>query len=182
MADSNWDNGGGAPTRKGTSTWVKVTLGCGLALILGTASCVGGCLYIGKRAKQDPEGFKRSLLTYVKQFIREDWEDLRGMVTQLGSDAGAQELYRSAPGLKERFPTEEDFVQAARRWRPILEPIPADIPDLEAHDVSYNTQFGGQVVLSYRQKNGARVRITWDGKRRKDLARASQLMDIDVQP
>jgi len=38
------------------------------------------------------------------------------------------------------------------------------------------------VVLSYRQKNGARVRITWDGKRRKDLARASQLMDIDVQP
>jgi len=30
-------------------------------------------------------------------------------------------------------------------------PIPADIPDLEAHDISYNTQFGGQVVLSYRQ-------------------------------
>lgn len=182
MVESNWDNGGGDPASKGLSTWVKVGLGCGLVLVLGMATCVGSCAYLSRKVQKDPEGFKRSVMGFVSQFIREDWEDLRAMVDQLGTDAGAQELYRQAPGLKSSFPSETAFVEASRGWRPLLEPLPKEIPDLEAHDLSYNSQIGGKVVLSYRQKNGARVRFTWDGKRQKGVARASQLLDIEVHP
>ena len=182
MADSNWDNGGGRPTGKGMGAWAKFGLGCGIALVLGMGTCAGGCVYLKHRVEKDPDGLKRSVLGFVKQFIQEDWEDLRRMVDQLGSDDGSRGLYRSAPGLKASFPTEEGFVEASRRWRPALEPLPAEIPDLEAHDLSYNNQIGGAVVLSYRQKNGARIRFTWDGKRRKGVSRTSQLVDIEIRP
>lgn len=180
MADSNWDNGGGAPQGKGMSTVARVALGCGLALILGTATCVGGCLYLGNQVKKDPKKFEQSVLGFVKQFIQEDWEDLRRIIDQLGTDEGCQELYRSAPGLMGDFPTEQAFLEAARKWRPALEPLPKDIPDLDSHDLSYNSQFGGRVVMGMKLKNGTRVRLTWDGKRRKGVARAAQLVGLEV--
>jgi len=178
---SNWGQRGGAPARKGTSTWVKVTLGCGLALILGTATCVGGCLYIGKRARKDPEGFKRSLLSYVKQFIREDWEDLRRLVTQLGSDAGAQELYRSAPGSRSASPPRRTSSRRPAAGAPSSSPSGGHPRSrgprhLLQHPVR---RTGGAQLPPEERRPGAHH---WDGKRRKDLSRASQLVDLDVQP
>jgi hypothetical protein len=182
MADSNWDNGGSAPQGKGLSTVARVGLGCGLALILVTGTCVGGCVYLANQAKKDPKKFEQSILGFVKQFIQEDWEDLRRIIDQLGTDEGCAELYRSAPGLLGNYPTEQDFLTAARTWRPALEPLPKDIPDLDSHNLSYNSQFGGKVVMSMKLKNGTRIQLTWDGKRRKGVPRVSQLIGIEVHP
>jgi hypothetical protein len=180
MADSSWDNGGNAPASQGMATWAKFGLGCGVALILVTATCVGSCVYLGKQVKKDPKKFEQSMLGFVKQFIQEDWEDFRLAVDQLSTDEGSKALYLSAPGLHEDFPTEEAFLAAARKWRPALEPLPKDIPDLDSHDLSYHSQFGGKIVLSMKLKNGTRVLLTWDGKRRKGIPRASQLVGIEV--
>jgi len=180
MADSNWDNESSTSPGKGLSTVARVGLGCGIALILVTATCVGGCLYLGKQVKKDPKKFEQSVLGFVKQFIQEDWEDLRRIIDQLGTDEGCKELYRSAPGLLGDFPTEQEFLDTARKWRPALEPLPKDLPDMDSHDFTYSSNFGGKVVIGMKLKNGTRVRLTWDGKRRKGVARVSQLVGIEV--
>lgn len=181
MVDGSWD-GGGAPAPKGMGGWAKAALGCGAALVVGMGTCAGGCIYLGSRIEKDPAKFERSFMGFVGRFIQEDWEDLRQLVDRLGTDAGSLELYRAAPGLKGDFPTEEDFLAAARKWRPLLEPLPRELADLDARDLTYNSQLGGKAVLGMRLKNGTMVRITWDGKRRKDIPRATQLAGLDIGP
>lgn len=182
MTANDWDNSGLPPERKGLSTWAKVGIGCGVAFLLVTATCTGGCWWFAKRVEKDPEGFKQTVFGYVKQFMREDWEELRRVVEQLGTDEGATALYRAAPGLAEKWPDEAAFLAEARAWRPQLEPLPAEIPDLEGHDVQYNSSFGNRTTLGFRQANGTRVELTWKGNRQKGVARISQLVGLRVRP
>ena len=182
MATGDWDNSGLPPERQGMSTWMKVGLGCGVVFLLATATCAGGCYILKKKVQKDPEGFKQTVFGYVKHFMKEDWEELRTMVDQLGSDEGSAALYRSAPGLAATYPNEAAFLAAAREWRPLLEPVPVEIPDLESHDVQYQSTLGNRIVMSLRQANGARIELVWKGKRQKGVARASQLIELRVRP
>lgn len=181
MTSNDWDNSGLPPEKRGLATWLKVLLGCGVFFLLASATCAGGCYFLGKKIEKDPEGFKQTMFGYVKQFMQEDWEELRAVAEQLSTDAGAQALYRSAPGLAATWPSEDAFLAAARAWRPLLEPVPAQIPDLESHDVSYNNNMGS-IHLRYRQANGARIDLTWKGSRQKGVPRARQLTALRVTP
>lgn len=181
MSASDWDNSGLPPEKKGMATWMKVGIGCGVAFLVVTGACTGGCYWFAKRVEKDPEGFKQTVFGVVKQVMREDWEELRRVADQLGTDDGARALYQSAPGLAGPYPSAEAFLAAVREWRPLLEPIPAEIPDLEGHTVSYNNNLGS-VVLQYRQANGARIELTWKGGRRKGVPRASQMTGLRVKP
>ena len=181
MTTNDWDNSGLPPEKKGLSTWLKVGIGCGVAFLLATATCAGGCYWFTKKVEKDPEGFKQTVFGYVKQFMKDDWEELRAMVEQLGSDEGTKALYRSAPGLAGTYPTEDAFLAAAREWRPLLEPIPTEIPDLEGHDLTYQNNMGNRMVLRFRQANGARIELAWKGKRQKGVSRASQLVELRVK-
>lgn len=182
MADGGWDNSGLPPERTGLGTWARVAIGCGVALLLITAGCAGGCYYLANRVQKDPDGFKNSMLGVVRRMIQDDWDELRRVGKALETDEGARALYRGAPGLAGPHPTEEAFLEAVRGWRPLLQPVPAEIPDLESHDVSYNTALGGRVSLRYKQADGTRIEVAWKGKREAGVPRATQLVDLQVAP
>jgi hypothetical protein len=181
MSSNDWDNSGLPPEKKGLSTWLKVGIGCGVAFLLVTATCTGGCYFFARKIEKDPEGFKQTVFGFVKQYMKDDWEELRAIVDKLGSDEGSRALYRSAPGLAGSYPTEDAFLAAAREWRPLLEPLPAEIPDLEGHDVTYNNNMG-RIHLRFKQANGARIELTWKGGSQKGVARISQLVELRVKP
>jgi hypothetical protein len=181
MASNDWDNSGLPPEKKGLSTWLKVGIGCGVVFLLATATCAGGCYVFTKKIEKDPEGFKQTVFGYVKQYMKDDWEELRAIVDKLGSDEGTRALYRSAAGLGGTYPTEESFLAAAQEWRPLLQPLPTEIPDLEGHDVTYNNNLG-RLNLSFRQANGTSIELTWKGGRQKGVPRASQLVELRVKP
>jgi len=182
MTSSDWDNSGLPPEKKGMSTWLKVGIGCGVVFLLATATCAGGCYWFTRKVEKDPEGFKQTVFGYVKQYMKEDWEELRTVMEKLASDEGCRALYRSAPGLAGSYPSEDAFLAAAREWRPLLEPLPLEIPDLESHDVTYQSTMGNRMLLRFRQANGARIELTWKGSRKKGEPRASQLVELRVRP
>jgi hypothetical protein len=179
MASDDWDNSGLPPEKKGMSTWLKVGLGCGAFFLLATATCTGGCYFLGKKIEKDPEGFKQTVFGYVKQYMKEDWEEFRGITARLASDAGSAEIYRASPGLAATYPSEDAFLAAAREWRPLLEPVPEEIPDLEAGDLDYHNNLG-KITLRFRQRNGSRIELVWSSGRRKGVPRASQLVGLKV--
>ncbi len=160
MTDSSWDNDGGAAPRKRFPTWAKIGLGCGVATLLLFGTCVGGSLYISHKIKQDPEGFKHKIQDVVRKAVKDDWAFLRRTVDQLGTDEGSKTFYAAQPKLHDQYPTEAQFQEAVKIWRPKLEPIPEEIPDLDSHDFTYQKGMTGK-WLSYRCANGTKIRIEW---------------------
>ncbi len=161
MTDSSWDNGGAGAPKQGLPVWAKIGLGCGVAILLLLATCVGGSLYIRHKIKQDPEGFKHKIKDMVRDAVKADWAFLRRTVDQLGTDEGAKSFYRTQPKLHEQYPTETQFLETVKAWRPKLEPIPEEVPDLDSHDLTYQKGMTGK-WLSYRCSNGTKIRIEWN--------------------
>ncbi|MBL0209468.1 MAG: hypothetical protein IPQ13_00915 [Holophagaceae bacterium] len=181
MADSSWDNGGrDAPIKSGMATWLKISLGCGIAVLVLLCTCVGGSLYLQHRIKQDPEGFKRQIKGMVQKKIQDEWIFLRRAVEQIRTDEGAKAFYAANPKLAEQYPSEAKFLEAVRGWRPELEPVPEAMPDLDSHDLQYTQRVGGG-WLSYRFPSGRHVRIAWDGPKSTGDPNSHQLIEFTVR-
>jgi hypothetical protein len=182
MSESNWDQDNRIdPTAKpGMPVWAKFLLGCGIIAVLVLTTCIGGVAYLGHRIKKDPEGFKKNFedkaLGFARDMVRQPWEALRNVVDQLQTEEGSAALYAANPGLKERYPTSQSFVEAARDWRSKLEPLPPELPDLREGSLSINKNFGKTQRIEYRTKKGIRIRSEWQ----MESGAVGQLMDFQV--
>lgn len=116
MVDSGWDNGGMAPSKKkGMPVWGKVLAGCGVAVLLLLATCVGAVYWgVGK----------------VSEKADQAWAQMDQTVRSLRTEQGAKALYLANPGLANTYPTEEDFLKAAEGWRDKLGEFPVQRPSL----------------------------------------------------
>ncbi len=155
MADSSWDNGGQPVERKkGMSIWAKVALGCGVVLLLG----LGGCVVLGATCAR----------AIGKSMDGREWGQLKAAVQQLQTDDGAKALYHANPDLSQAYPTEENFLQQARNWRPKLEPLPAQMPSVFTGKISYNVSVNAgfrKVELGYTNTRGAVIASRWENGR-----------------
>ncbi len=154
MTDSNWDNSGLPVQKKGMGTGMKVAIGCGVALLVGIGGCVAAV------------GAGVSVLG--RQMQAQEWPQLRQAVTALGTDEGAAGLYRAQPGLAADHPSESAFLLAARGWRPLLEPLPAEPPSVFTGRLEMNIQIHNHrrtVELGHRNGKGHRVRSRWEDGR-----------------
>ncbi len=155
MADSSWDNGGQPAQRKqGMSIWAKVALGCGVIFLLG----MGGCVVLGATCAR----------AIGKTMDGREWGQLKEAVQQLQSDEGAKALYQANPELSQAYPTEDDFLEKARIWRPKLEPLPAEMPGVFTGKISYNVSINGgfrKVELGYTNGIGGKIASRWENGR-----------------
>jgi len=164
MVDASWDNSGMPAPKRGMSVWAKIGLGCGVAFLLLGLLC-GGCIFFG---------FQKASSSFDAS-----WGQMRSVVQSLETDDGARQLYTANERLKENFPTEEEFLKAAAEWRPKLDQIPQQRPDLKTlfaeQKMEYNVRnLNGHQAISirYRMNSGSRLFLDWDEK---------QLVDIRVE-
>ena len=145
------------PPKKKMSNGMKIALGCGLFVLLGLGTCAGGLAYCGHK---------------VTSLGQDQWTDLRTVANDLATDAGAAAQYQRHPGLAQAYPTEQDFVGAARLWRPNLEPLPADMPPLLSGKISLQTNSTNGVsktLMAYSLASGKRLVGTWKNDQLVDL-------------
>ena len=163
---SDWNQESGAPAPKaGMPTWAKFLLGCGVLMVLMLTTCIGGAAWLGHKIKKDPEGFKKrveeSAMGFAKDLLKAPWDSLRQVVDQLQTDEGAKGFYLANPGLKDRYPTEGEFQEAAKAWRPKLKPLPPEIPNLMEGHLNFHKSFGSTQRMDYRTPEGAKISIEW---------------------
>lgn len=161
MSDSSWDNAGEVEPRRGMPTWAKVTLGCSGGCCLGVIVIAVSCTAFVRHVSKDPEGFEKRIEGWVRSYASEHWNRFRDVVGALQSADGCRELYRGNPGLKDSYPTEADFLKAAEGWRPLLEPVPAEMP-MKSGDVQFSQQGRGSYVIGYRNSKGHRIRASFE--------------------
>jgi hypothetical protein len=128
MVDSSWDNSGQPVEKKKMGTGMKVLLGCGIALLLILVTCGVGGAILGNMIKKDPKAFEARVEGFAKGLVQKDWTRMRALVDQLQTDEGAKALYQANPGLRQAHPSEDQFLQAVRAWRPRLAPLPEEAP------------------------------------------------------
>jgi hypothetical protein len=95
---------------------LKVSLGCGVLLLLFLATCGA---FTGIARRQADAAADRG------------WAQLRAPFERLGNDEGALALYRESPALQAKFGTEERFLATAAAWRPKLVALPDRRPALK---------------------------------------------------
>jgi len=161
-------------------TWLKVSLGCGIAALILLCTCVGGTVYLQQKIKRDPQAFKQQIKGFVQAKIQDDWTFLRRSVEQIRTDEGAKAFYAANPKLIGQYPSESLFLEAVRSWRPDLQAVPEAIPDLESHDLQHAQGIRGG-WLSYRFPNGKHVRIAWDGEKSAGDPKSRQLTEFTVR-
>jgi hypothetical protein len=183
MADSNWE-GPSAPvaSKAGMPLWGKILIGCGVALMLVLGSCVAGAVWIGHKAKEDPEGVKRWAMGFAMDFIRPEWDDFRSTLEQLRSEEGCKGLYQAHPALSKQWASLDDFLKEVKEWREQIPELPAEPPAdlLERHELSINSQFGGETRIIYRKKSGIRIEMVWDRARKKGDSKPRRLLRLEV--
>jgi hypothetical protein len=164
MADGSWDNSGMPAPKRGMSVWAKVGLGCGAAFLLFAVTC-GSCVWMGTQK--------------FTGTLDKSWSKMRANVESLRTEEGTKALYRGNPGLKESYPTEEEFLNAASEWRPKLEVLPAKRPDIKAlfqnqkMEINANSMNGRNTVhIRYQMNNGNRLTMDTEN---------DKLIDIRVQ-
>jgi len=166
MVDSSWENQAPAPRSSGGFAWGKVLMGCGLAAALGIGALVVRGIAVANQKMNDPrvrEELGRSLWPMVKELA----EDLQ-------TDDGARSLYVRNRGLRERFPTEEAFLAAARTWRLSLATLPPG-PDAPG---AFETRVSFQGMrLLVRLGDGRHLAIRLQGRGRHRLP----VRDMEVQ-
>ena len=187
MVDASWDNSGLPPQQKGLGTGMKVLMGCGIAVLLALVTCAVGGAVLRNLIKKDPKAFEKRVEGFAQGLIQKDWERFRTLLDQLQTDDGARAVYRANPGLHQAHPTEDQFLQAARTWRPRLGSLPAQAPvgkhrhrdqdqpekgatgedaPASAKDPSVNiNKVFGTTVIQCRFRAGALVSVTFDGER-----------------
>ncbi len=159
---------------------MKVSLGCGIAALILLCTCVGGSFYLQHKIKQDPKGFENRIKGMVQKKIEGDWNFLRRAIEQINTDEGAKALYAANPKLSQQYPSEAQFLEAVKGWRPELQPVPEAMPDLDSHDLQYTQGLGGG-WLSYRFPNGKHVRLAWDSKKSTGDPNSHQLIEFTVR-
>jgi hypothetical protein len=104
----------------------------------------------------------------VKNAGNAEWDASRALVQQLETDEGAGAVYLANPGLAASFADEATFVEAVRRWRPRMEPLPPQMPSLFSGKTNLNVALSNghrKVDLSYTNGKGARLATEWqDGR------------------
>jgi hypothetical protein len=170
MADGSWDNQGlgEPPRRSGWPTWAKILMGCGVVLLLLLGACVGGTWWLARKAKEDPEGFKRGALSFALAQIKPDYDFAAGIVKQLQDEAGSRAVWQAHPGIHDVFASEEAFLKAAEGWRPHLADLePLDANDLEKGRLDLQKDPFSGVRFGYRMPDGSRLRMRWEGAGRR---------------
>lgn len=184
MAEASWDNGGAAapPPKAGMPLWGKLLIGCGVFFLLAIGSCVGGVAYLSHRAKKDPEGMKKWAMGFAMDFIKPEWQDLRDVTTKLKTEEGCRALYAAHPALAKDWATLEDFLKDAREWREQIPDLPEEptLDLVDKHEVSINSQFGGETRVIYRPKGGLRIELLWDRPHRKSDKGPRRLLRLEV--
>ncbi len=161
MTENNWESEGTPAARKGLPTWAKVLLGCLGGCLLVAVILVVSCVGIFRQVSKDPEGFEKRVEGWVKSYASEHWKRFRDAAEALRSPEAARDLYGRSPDLKDTYPTEADFLKAVEGWRPLLEPVPADMP-MKHGDVQFSQQGRGSYVIGYRNSKGTRIRMTFE--------------------
>lgn len=160
MSDASWDGAEASEPKRGMPTWAKILLGClggcGLLVLVLVLSCVGFASWVSK----DPEGFERRVEGWFKDYAGEHWRQFRDAATALETAEGTRALYARSPELKGAFATETDFLKAAEGWRPLLEPVPEEMP-MKRGGVQFSQQGRGSFVIGYRNSKGTRIRMTF---------------------
>ncbi len=155
---------GGAGSRP--SLGQKVSLGCGLLLLVFLATC-GSFTWIARRQ--------------AEAAADRGWAQLRAPFDRLGDDPGAVALLRESPGLRAKFGSEEGFLRAAKAWRPKVAALPARRPPLGELLGRDGTRFRirpdavkGQprTWIRYVQPGGATFTVEFE---------RGQVVDLDVQ-
>ena len=190
MVDASWDNSGLPPQQKGLGTGLKVLMGCGIAALLALVTCAVGGAVLRNLIKKDPKAFEKRVEGFAQGLIQKDWERFRTLLDQLQTDDGARAVYRANPDLHQAHATEDQFLQAARTWRPRLGSLPAQAPvgkhrldqdqnldqpekgatggdaAASAKDLSVNVRkVFGTTVIQCRFPARALVSVTFDGDR-----------------
>lgn len=127
-------------------------------------SILGTCVRERGSSAQEPDRLKRKVNAMVKDLIRDHWNAMRKAVEQVSTDEGAKAFYAANPGLAPRIPTESAFLKVARSWRPLLQPLPEALPELETHDLSYVKKADG-AEMSYRTPKGTKIFMKWSEDR-----------------
>lgn len=167
VMDSGWDNGGGPPPRPGLSVFGKVLIGCGAAaLCFVLAIVVLVWLVVSKTSSALDQG----------------WAQMRQEVQSLQTEEGARRLYRDNPGLKDNYPTEEEFLKASAEWRSKLSQLPEKRPEIRQ---LMRGRGPGHVSIQTRDEDGRRttsVRIKLDtGSTFMVETQDDKLVDIQVE-
>jgi hypothetical protein len=142
MADVQWSQEQLPPPKKGMSTGVKVALGCGVLMLAGLGTCVGAGIFGAHKLTSMGDS---------------EWVEMKKDADLLMSDDGTKRLYASNPALAEAYPTEDEFLHEVQIWRPKLEALPAQRPDLMSGRFSYgmNVVNGSKnVIASYTTTKG----------------------------
>ena len=142
--------------------WLRITLGCGVILmvVLGSSAGVGYALY-------------RKGISVMDR----SWKELRTTAERLRTVESAKALYRGNPGLAEIYLTEGEFLKNADLWRPKLSAIPDAPPSLRALlvdkqllQVHENRSDGHETVrMKYTFPNGAVLEMETDQGQLTDL-------------
>lgn len=149
------------PPKRRLSTAAKLAIGCGFLVLAGLATCAGGVLYCGKA---------------VVTAGHEEWADLRSVAADAMTDDGAKRAYQAHPGLAQSYPTVDDFVGATRLWRPSLEELPEQMPQMFSGPnqgrISVRTNYvngKSETALAYRLGSGKTLIGTWKDHQLADL-------------
>jgi len=137
------------PPRRGLSNAAKWAIGCGVLAVLGLGTCAGGVFFLGHK---------------VANAGSREWADLRTVVNDLGTDAGATAQYANHQGLVEAYPTAQDFLDETRQWRPSLEPLPEKMPSLLTGKINEKSNYANgssKFILTYHLASGRTLVGTW---------------------
>jgi hypothetical protein len=196
MVDASWDNSGMAPQKQGLGTGMKVLMGCGIAALLAIVTCFVGGAVLGNLIKKDPKAFELRVEGFAKGLVQKDWERFRTLAEQLQTDDGARALYQANPGLHQAHPSEGQFLEAVRTWRPRLAPLPVDVPvgnhrrhprdrqeDAPARDKATRAESTKQPSLDIQKVFGStRIRCTYpDGTRLSVAFDGERVRTIEVE-
>jgi len=143
------------------SLWAKLGLGCGVLLLIVGLAC-GSCVFWGFRKGAEALDTQWAVITHTTE--------------QLSTVEGSQSLYQANPGLKDTFPTEEDFLKAAAEWRPGVAKLPTQRPDMKSLfkeqklDMRGET-FNGRKVwhLKYHMNTGKSLSVETENGKLTDL-------------
>ncbi len=101
--------------RPRASLGMKVSLGCGILLLLFLVTC-GSFTWIAKRQ--------------AEAAADRGWAQLHGPFDRILTEEGARGLYRESPALQTRYGSEEAFLERAKGWQSRLARLPGARPRL----------------------------------------------------
>jgi hypothetical protein len=121
------------------------------------------------------KGLQDSARTSRRQARSQQWAEFRALLLRLGADDTALALYRAEPALRERWRTEQAFLDETRGWRPALTAIPEALPDAEANPAlraefrRSHSPFGQRRAILLHHGGGV-WKVTWRDGALADLA------------